>query len=185
MTAGARQEDKDHCVAVGMDSYLVKPVNKDALLATLARFVPIAADGDSVAPLDQPPGPDSTAVASVLDSEVVGRLDRLGEAAGEDLIGQLAVLFLVDADSQIQILRRAVAGGDAAAVVQSAHSFKGASTNLGATDLARLCAALEAGGVACDLGGAGALIDAVEAELGLVNSALGALARRHNPAPTI
>jgi PAS domain S-box-containing protein len=39
MTASARREDEDRCLAVGMDGYLSKPVTKDALLAMLARFV--------------------------------------------------------------------------------------------------------------------------------------------------
>jgi len=39
MTAGARREDRDRCLAEGMDSYLAKPVSKDALLAMVARSV--------------------------------------------------------------------------------------------------------------------------------------------------
>jgi CheY-like chemotaxis protein len=39
MTAGARQEDRERCFAEGMDSYLAKPVNKDALLAMVGRYV--------------------------------------------------------------------------------------------------------------------------------------------------
>jgi CheY-like chemotaxis protein len=39
MTAGARQEDRERCFAEGMDSYLPKPVNKDALLAMVGRYV--------------------------------------------------------------------------------------------------------------------------------------------------
>ena len=39
ITAGARREDRDRCLAEGMDSYLAKPVSKDALLAMVARSV--------------------------------------------------------------------------------------------------------------------------------------------------
>ncbi len=39
MTAGARPEDQARCLAEGMDSYLAKPVSKDALLAVVARAV--------------------------------------------------------------------------------------------------------------------------------------------------
>lgn len=39
MTAGARVEDRTRCLAVGMDSYLAKPISKDSLLALVARFV--------------------------------------------------------------------------------------------------------------------------------------------------
>jgi CheY-like chemotaxis protein len=39
MTAGARGEDRERCLAEGMDGYLAKPVSKDALLALLARSI--------------------------------------------------------------------------------------------------------------------------------------------------
>jgi PAS domain S-box-containing protein len=37
MTAGARREDRERCVAEGMDGYLVKPVSQDALLEVVTR----------------------------------------------------------------------------------------------------------------------------------------------------
>jgi two-component system sensor histidine kinase/response regulator len=39
MTAAARQEDRERCLAEGMDSYLAKPVNKATLLALVGQFV--------------------------------------------------------------------------------------------------------------------------------------------------
>jgi CheY-like chemotaxis protein len=37
MTAGARREDRERCLSEGMDSFLAKPVSKDALLALVAK----------------------------------------------------------------------------------------------------------------------------------------------------
>jgi CheY-like chemotaxis protein len=37
MTAGARREDRERCVAEDMDGYVAKPVSKDALLDAITR----------------------------------------------------------------------------------------------------------------------------------------------------
>ena len=39
VTAGAREEDRRRCLDTGMDAYLSKPLDKDALLALVARSV--------------------------------------------------------------------------------------------------------------------------------------------------
>jgi CheY-like chemotaxis protein len=40
MTAGARGEDRERCLAEGMDHSLAKPVKKDALLALVGQLMP-------------------------------------------------------------------------------------------------------------------------------------------------
>jgi PAS domain S-box-containing protein len=40
MTAGAMAEDREHCLAIGMDDYVSKPVNVGAIRDALARWVP-------------------------------------------------------------------------------------------------------------------------------------------------
>ncbi len=46
LTAGARGEDRAHCLEVGMDEYLSKPLHKDPLLAMVREWVaPPAGDG--------------------------------------------------------------------------------------------------------------------------------------------
>ena len=182
VTASATKSDQQRCLAAGMDDYLAKPLSLSTLAAVLARWAP---DGSghtiAVDPAEPLPGtpigltPWPTPAGRCSDAQVVGRLERLGKAAGEDLMGQLAILFLADADARIVALRQALAEDDAAAVVRSAHTLSGASANLGATDLARMCATLATDSAAGDLVGGWALLDAIEAELGRVRSALGSL----------
>jgi two-component system, sensor histidine kinase and response regulator len=182
VTASTMKSDQQRCLAAGMDDYLAKPLSLKALAAVLARWAPEGSDpGIVVDPAEPLPATHADvahvadAARPVLDAQVVDRLERLGRAAGEDLMGQLAVLFLADADTRVVALRQALTGDDATAVLRAAHTMSGASANLGATELARLCAALATGSAAGDLVGSGAILEAVEAELGRVRSALGSL----------
>lgn len=108
----------------------------------------------------------------VLDAEIIGRLERLGESTNQDLLGQLIALFRTDADTRIDDLRRALAEGDAGAVLSAAHSLRGASANLGARGLSDLCARLESDAALSDLSTADLMLDALEAELLQVHNAL-------------
>jgi two-component system, sensor histidine kinase and response regulator len=186
VTGSTMKADQQRCLAAGMDDYVAKPFDQPALDDVLNRWVSDGSDPNGIGDPSEPPPPIHVGLAhlhdpdrAVLDVEVVERLGRLGEATGEDLLGQLATLFLSDADTRVVALRQAIARDDAGAVVRSAHTLSGASANLGATVLARLCATLAADGVVGDLGGGPALLDALEDELSRVRSALGSAA----PAP--
>lgn len=175
VTASGAESNRQRCLDAGMDDFLTKPLSLKTLAAALARATPDrsvdARTGDAA--------DDSTATSrdeagrSVLDVKVVARLERLGEAAGQDLFAQLTVLFLADAGTLLVALREALDRNDAAAVVEVAHTLGGAGANLGATELARVCAQLSAIGTGDALVGAGAVFDAVEAELMRVCAALG------------
>ena len=56
LTASARGEDRDRCLAAGMDSYLAKPVSKDALVALVATWARRDLTGAG-------PGPETVAAA--------------------------------------------------------------------------------------------------------------------------
>jgi HPt (histidine-containing phosphotransfer) domain-containing protein len=111
-------------------------------------------------------------VGPALDAEIIDRLERLGESIGEDLLGQLIVLFLADADLHLSELRHAIAVNAASGVVRSAHSLGGASANLGAANLALLCTGLETAGEIGDLTTGARLLKAMEVELERVREAL-------------
>ena len=76
----------------------------------------------------------------VLDEDILDQLMQLGTVAGEDLVGKLATLFLEDADIHLTVMREALATSDVLSLSRSAHMLSGSSANLGATELARLCA---------------------------------------------
>jgi CheY-like chemotaxis protein len=179
VTATPLKSGQERCLAAGMDDYLAKPFSLKGLAAVLARWTPdrtlrtAAVDRAEPVPSTAPGRPDmADLVRPVLDAEIVGRLQRLGDTAGEDLMGQLATLFLADAHTRVLALRQALTEDDAVAVVRSAHMLSGASANLGATDLARLCATFATDGAAGELTNGGAQLAAVETELERVRAAL-------------
>jgi CheY-like chemotaxis protein len=165
MTAGARRQDRERCLAEGMDSYLAKPVSKDALLALVARSM-------TLAPVrTRKPDPPPT-IEPALDAQVTEQLEQLGEAAGEDLMGQLTILFLTDSEIHLAELRAGVAEHDGSAIYRAAHTLTGASANIGAIVLSRLCSTLARNGTADDLTASETLVEAVAAELQRVRTTL-------------
>jgi HPt (histidine-containing phosphotransfer) domain-containing protein len=105
-----------------------------------------------------------------LDAHIIEELEQMGDALGEDLLGELAVMFVKDADEQMAELHRAFELADAEAVSRSAHNLRGASASLGATGVADLCSTLETQSADGNLSYGEMLLEALESELVLVQS---------------
>ena len=72
----------------------------------------------------------------------VGRL-REATLADAELMGELVDLFLTDGADQLVFLEQAIASADWPSTRRTAHRLRGASSNVGAEELARLCSELE------------------------------------------
>ena len=182
--ASSARADQKRCLAAGMDDYLEKPLRLKALAAMLAlwtaELVPQSRKGglETPNPVSHHPVPveEGGDGVPVLDAQVLGRLERLGASTGQDLVGQLAILFLSDTDARMAELRQALADNDAEAVARGAHTLTGSSANLGATGLSRMCAMLATGRVAADGVARATAFAEIEAELVRVRAALELLA---------
>jgi HPt (histidine-containing phosphotransfer) domain-containing protein len=80
--------------------------------------------------------------------------------------------FLRQAREMIPALIQAASGEQADMLSQAAHRLKGASAEMGATGMARICKELEELGRSNSISGAGALIDQLEAEFSRVAASL-------------
>lgn len=168
MTANAMAGDRQKCLDAGMDDYLAKPVTREQLLATLARWItqthvpsPVleaAAPGAAVgrntplnpataavapmaAPAAMPPLSSQFIRGPAIDHEVT---EELREVMGDDF-RSLVKVFLEDAPSHLAQLEAAALGVDLAAMAGPAHALKSASANLGATMLSDLARTIESG----------------------------------------
>ena len=177
MTANAMQGDREKALAAGMDDYVSKPVDPEELQAALERWVFRPDDGGASAP------DEATAEAAASREDATDPLDQsvlegLRELGDQDLLVELAGLFLEDAPPKLEALREAIGRGDAASVGQLAHGLKGSSGNMGATGLATICAELEDVGRSQKLEDAAALAECPEAEFERVRLALEAQTKR-------
>ncbi|WP_314445001.1 response regulator, partial [Massilia timonae] len=138
MTANAMDEDRQRSLDAGMQAHLAKPIDVDALVATLSRVTqrgqhtPATANAEPALPASLPhlPGID---LKSTLP-RFAGSVERFCE------------LFIRFADGQAQTfgeLRAHVEAGERGAAGQLAHRLRGVSANLGATEAAEAAHALE------------------------------------------
>jgi len=164
LTAHAMKGMEERCLAAKMDGYVSKPVRAETLDAAIAPFLAAAERAESE---DAPSAIDHAAAL-----RAVG-----GDAA---LMADVMRLFLEDCPRRVAELRAAVAGGDPTHVHRAAHAVKGAVGTFGARPARDLAAHLERAGREGRLDEAPALLDALEAELSRVTTAL----RDHTPAPT-
>ena len=110
MTAGAMEDDRERCLASGMDDYVSKPVDPRKLEAALERWVPGA-------------GPAAGA-PSPLDLARLEVLRGMGGGDGE-VLARMAEAFVAHTPPDLAALDGALAGGDSVAVVQVAHPSGG------------------------------------------------------------
>ncbi len=141
MTANAFLEDRERCIASGMDGHVSKPVDANYLYATLARWLPeieTAETTDSSAP-PEALVPAKAPSASQIDTNV--GLKYLGGnlPAYQRMLGKFADQHGGDADK----LKAALDAGDCAMAERIAHSLKGLSATLGATLLSQNARTLE------------------------------------------
>lgn len=131
LTAHAASEEREKCLAAGMDDHLGKPLRSEDLAAVMRRWQQEAAER-------LPPAVEPDSIG-----ERLAALGRLGEKTGEDVLGQVVESFLQRGQRDLEALRQALAHGDSPAFAAAAHSLAGSSGILGASGLAVGCAELE------------------------------------------
>jgi len=140
MTAHALVEERERCLALGMQEHLTKPIEPARLFSALAHW------GHRTLGTDSPPAgaPAEPMPTTPLPPPGLDRTGGLRRTAGnEDLYHRLLVsLAHTQADAAEQVAA-ALEEGDAAAARRITHTVKGVAANLGATALAEAASRLE------------------------------------------
>jgi CheY-like chemotaxis protein/HPt (histidine-containing phosphotransfer) domain-containing protein len=141
LTAGALVDDRRSCLEAGMDGFLTKPVQPEALAQAVRQWTEPARL--ATATMMQPVEPANRPPPLRLDTSA---LQRLAEALGPESasgVDEIVSLYLEDAPRQLHDLQVSLEVGKLEVAQRAAHSLKSTSRTVGALHLGELAAAVE------------------------------------------
>lgn len=168
LTAHAIAEERERCLAAGMDDFVTKPVTRPTLSDVLQRWTPSA----PASPNGNTLRDRAASFEDALDHAALDRLRELGCDGAPDMLIYVAELFVEQLELRMTALHTAVNNGELEVVQQAAHTLQGSCANVGAERMARLCKELQTAARTNDQAGVAEVAARLGAEAERVKQAL-------------
>ena len=174
LTANIQHGIESQCQAAGMDDYMSKPFDQQQLRAKLRRWL----KGEQTPAGAEQPGGEQTKTeqpatqASVLQQKPLDNIRAMQQPGAASILNKVIGIYLQHSPQLVQKIHQAVASGEGETLMESAHSLKSSSANLGAMQLSTLARELEQLGREGNAAAAAELLESLDAQLQQVCDAL-------------
>ena len=144
LTANVMKGDDKKCIEAGSNGYMTKPIDRHKLIEILGKYLTCenqTVQSENAAKKQTTQSPDSANERN--DEKLIDWEQLISRWGDEELIKEVAEIFLKDSTERLEILSQAVKAHDAGEIKFYAHSIKGSAGNVGAVRLSHLASRLE------------------------------------------